>query len=177
MLRFTQMQVGSSGTANPSAGTLFPDPPPQSPVPLPLSPPPPAGPPSRPRLRRCCCAAGKPPPAGAAHERVKSMQLRRGRGPGRQRRPRRRPARRCLPPLGLKALVGKDTDVSMFAYPGEGRNALKFSLWLPSRAMILQPCPPRGALGVPPRPRRGLCHPHHQKLYYQRKWWWGGIDQ
>ena len=43
MLRFTQMQVGSSGTANPSAGTLFPDPPPQSPVPLPLSPPPPPG--------------------------------------------------------------------------------------------------------------------------------------
>lgn len=35
MLRFTQMQVGSSGTANPSAGTLFPDPPPQSPVPPP----------------------------------------------------------------------------------------------------------------------------------------------
>lgn len=37
------MQVGSSGTANPSAGTLFPDPPPQSPVPLPLSPPPAPG--------------------------------------------------------------------------------------------------------------------------------------
>lgn len=142
-------------------------------APLPLTPPPPAGPPSRPRLRRCCCAAWKPPPAGAAHERAKSMQLRRGRGPRRQRRPRRRPARRCLPPPGLKALVGKDTDVSMFAYPGEGRKALKFSVWLPSRAMILQLCPPRGALGVPPRPRRGLCHPHHQKLYFQRKWWWG----
>lgn len=108
--------------------------------------------------------------AGAAHERAKSMQLRRGRGPRRQRRP--LPAagvEGCLPPPGLKALVGKDTDVSMFAsIPGKGEKLWKFPVWLPSRAMILQLCPPRGALGVPPRPRRGAVPPSSPKTLFSR---------
>lgn len=46
----------------------------------------------------------------------------RPRPPRSQRRPRR--PRRCLPPAGLKALVEKETDVSAFASPGRGREAL-----------------------------------------------------
>lgn len=55
---------------------------------------------------------------------TKLLQLRPGRGPRAQRRPRRPRARRCLPPPGLKALVEKETDVSVFASPRRGRNAL-----------------------------------------------------